>query len=180
MLLNAYLDAGDRKSAAALASDAGAWSTGNAGAPARVHAQVAQARWAALGGDASAALDHYQQALALARDFGAPLVLRDAAVPYAQFQLDAGATDLARATASVVGPYAEDDFAIALLMARVAAATHDEDARALVFRAGAPPRRRALDPNAGQRGGPAGSGRNGAAARSAAARDRRRLIELGP
>ncbi len=127
LLLNAYLDAGDRKSAAALASDAGAWSPGNAGAPARVHAQVAQARWAALGGDASAALDHYQQALALARDFGTPLVLRDAAVPYAQFQLDAGATDLARATASVVGPYAEDDFAIALLMARVAAATHDEN-----------------------------------------------------
>ena len=53
-------------------------------------------------------------------------MLRDAAVPYAQFQLDAGAIDLARATASVVGPYAEDDFAIALLMARVAAATHDD------------------------------------------------------
>ena len=44
-----------------------------------------------------------------------------------QFQLGAGAVDLARATASVVGPYAEDDFAISLLMARIAAATHDED-----------------------------------------------------
>jgi len=53
-------------------------------------------------------------------------VLRDAAVPYAEFQLAAGAVDIARATASVVGPYAEDDFEIALLMARVAAATHDD------------------------------------------------------
>lgn len=127
LLLNAYLDSGDHKSTAALARDAAAWSPANAGAPARVHAHVAQARWAAMTGDASAALDHYQQALALARDFGTPLVLRDAAVPYAQFQLDAGATELARATASVVGPYAEDDFAVALLMARVAAATHDEN-----------------------------------------------------
>lgn len=127
LLVNAYLDAGDRKAAAALVGDSSEWTPANAGPPARVHAHVAQARWAALNGDASAALDHYQQALALAREFGTPLVLRDAAVPYAQFQLDAGVIDLARATASVVGPYAEDDFAIALLMARVAAATHDEN-----------------------------------------------------
>ncbi|HEX5123456.1 MAG TPA: winged helix-turn-helix domain-containing protein [Rhodanobacteraceae bacterium] len=126
VLLNAYLAAGNRKSAAALAADAPTWSIANASAPARVRAHLALAHYAADARDASAALDHYRQALALARDFGAPLVLRDAAVPYAQFQLAAGAVDVARATASVVGPYAEDDFEVALLMARVAAATHDE------------------------------------------------------
>jgi uncharacterized membrane-anchored protein len=110
-----------------LAADSPEWTPANAGAPARVHALVAQARWAAQTGDAAAVLDHYRQALALAREFGTPLVLRDAAVPYAQYQLDAGAIDQARATASIVGPYAEDDFGVALLMARVAAATHDQD-----------------------------------------------------
>jgi hypothetical protein len=86
----------------------------------------ALAAYARDANDAAGALDHYRQALALARDFGTPRVLRDAAVPYAEFPLAAGAVDLARATASVVGPYAEDDFEVALLMARVAAATHDE------------------------------------------------------
>jgi DNA-binding winged helix-turn-helix (wHTH) protein/tetratricopeptide (TPR) repeat protein len=126
VLLNAYLAAGDRKSAAALAADAATWSIANASAPARVRAQLALAQYASDARDAAGALDHYRQALALARDFGTPLVLRDAAVPYAQFQLAAGAVDVARATASVVGPYAEDDFEVALLMARVAAATHDD------------------------------------------------------
>ncbi len=126
VLMNAYLAAGDRKAATTLAADAGTWSIANASAPARVRAHIALAHYAADARDAAAALDHYRQALALAREFGTPLVLRDAAVPYAQFQLAAGAVDLARATASVVGPFAEDDFAIALLMARVAAATHDD------------------------------------------------------
>jgi DNA-binding winged helix-turn-helix (wHTH) protein/tetratricopeptide (TPR) repeat protein len=126
VLLSAYLEAGDRKSAAALAADASAWTIPNASAPARVRAHVARARWAAATHDAAGALDHYRQALSLARAFGAPLVLRDAAVPYAEFQLAAGAVDVARETASVVGPYAEDDFSVALLMARVAAAAHDE------------------------------------------------------
>jgi len=126
VLLSAYLAAGDRKSAATLAGDAATWSIANASAPARVRAQVALAHYASDARDAAGALDHYRQALALARDFGTPLVLRDAAVPYAEFQLAAGAVDVARATASVVGPYAEDDFEIALLMARVAAATHDD------------------------------------------------------
>jgi len=126
VLLSAYLAAGDRKSAATLAGDAATWSIANASAPARVRAQVALAHYASDARDAAGALDHYRQALALARDFGTPLVLRDAAVPYAEFQLAAGAVDIARATASVVGPYAEDDFEIALLMARVAAATHDD------------------------------------------------------
>ena len=126
-LLNADLAAGERKAAATLAADSPEWTPANAGAPARVHALVAQAHWAIQTGDAAAGLDQYRQALALAREFGTPLVLRDAAVPYAQYQLDAGAIDQARATASIVGPYAENDFAIALLMARVAAATHDQD-----------------------------------------------------
>jgi DNA-binding winged helix-turn-helix (wHTH) protein/Tfp pilus assembly protein PilF len=126
VLLSAYLEAGDRKAAAALAAEASAWAIPNASAPARVRAHVARARWAAATHDAAGALDHYRQALSLARDFGAPLVLRDAAVPYAEFQLAAGAVDIARETASLVGPYAEDDFAVALLMARVAAATHDD------------------------------------------------------
>jgi DNA-binding winged helix-turn-helix (wHTH) protein len=126
VLLSAYLEAGDRKAAAALAGDASAWAIPNASPPARVRAHVARARWAASTHDAAGALDHYRQALALARAFGAPLVLRDAAVPYAEFQLAAGAVDIARETASTVGPYAEEDFAVALLMARVAAATHDD------------------------------------------------------
>jgi DNA-binding winged helix-turn-helix (wHTH) protein/Tfp pilus assembly protein PilF len=126
VLLSAYLEAGDRKAAAALSAEASAWAIPNASAPARVRAHVARARWAAATHDAAGALDHYRQALSLARDFGAPLVLRDAAVPYAEFQLAAGAVDIARETASLVGPYAEDDFAVALLMARVAAATHDD------------------------------------------------------
>ena len=127
VLLNAQAVAGDRKAAAALAADADAWAPANAGPPARVHAFVAEARWAATNGDAAAALDDYRQALVIAREFGTPLVLRDVVVPYAKFQLDAGAIELARATASTVGPYAEDDFEIALLMGRVAAATHDAD-----------------------------------------------------
>jgi DNA-binding winged helix-turn-helix (wHTH) protein/tetratricopeptide (TPR) repeat protein len=127
LLLNAHLAAGHREEAAALARDASAWAIASAGPPARVDALVAQARWAAAHGDAASALDHYRQALAIAREFGTPLVLRDAAVPYATFQLDAGAVDVARQTASVVGPYAEDDFEVALLMARVAAATNDAD-----------------------------------------------------
>jgi tetratricopeptide (TPR) repeat protein len=127
LLLDAHAAAGQRSEAAALAADAPAWASANAGPPARVHAHVAQARWAAANGDAASALDHYRQALAIAREFGTPLILRDAAVPYATFQLDAGAVDVARQTASVVGPYAEDDFEVALLMARVAAATSDAD-----------------------------------------------------
>jgi len=127
LLLDAHAAAGHRREAAALAADASAWASANAGPPARVHAHVAQARWAATNGDAASALDHYRQALAIAREFGTPLILRDAAVPYATFQLDAGAVDVARQTASVVGPYAEDDFAVALLLARVAAATNDAD-----------------------------------------------------
>jgi len=126
-LLNGYVLAGDHDAAAALAADKSTWVSDNARAPARVHALIAQAAWAGHRGDAAGAIDRYQQALALARTFATPILLRESALPYANFQLNAGAVDAARATAGIVGPYAEDDFEIALLMARVAAATRDRD-----------------------------------------------------
>jgi DNA-binding winged helix-turn-helix (wHTH) protein len=126
-LLGGYVLAGEREAADALVADKGAWAPANARAPARVHALIAQAAWSAQRGDAAGAIDRYQQALALAREFATPLLLRETALPYANFQLAAGAVDAARATASLVGPYAEDDFEIAVLMARVAAAARDPD-----------------------------------------------------
>jgi len=126
-LLNGYVLAGERQAASALVADKTAWVPGNARAPARVHALIAQAAWSAQRGDAAGAIDRYQQALALAREFATPLLLRETVLPYANFQLAAGAVDAARATAGIVGPYAEDDFDIALLMARVAAAARDQD-----------------------------------------------------
>jgi len=125
--LNGQLLAGDRRAASLLTADESLWAPRNARAPARVHALVARADFSARGGDAAGAIDRYRQALALARESSTPVVLRDAAVPYAQFQLAAGAVDAARATTSLVSPYADDDFAIALLMARLAAATDDRD-----------------------------------------------------
>jgi DNA-binding winged helix-turn-helix (wHTH) protein len=124
-LLDAYVHQGDGVRAAALTRETTAWESGSARAPARLHAQVALAAYAASTGDAADAIDRYHQALRLAREFGAPLLLRDAALPFARFQLAAGAVEAARATAALVGPYAADDFDIALLTARVAAASHN-------------------------------------------------------
>ncbi|MGH8174027.1 MAG: winged helix-turn-helix domain-containing protein [Rhodanobacteraceae bacterium] len=126
-LLTGYVLVGDQDAASALVADHSAWNTDNARAPARVHALIAQAAFAAERADAAGAIDRYQQALTLARDVATPLLLRETALPFANFQLAAGAVDAARATAGLVGPYAEDDFQIALLMARVAAATRDRD-----------------------------------------------------
>jgi DNA-binding winged helix-turn-helix (wHTH) protein/tetratricopeptide (TPR) repeat protein len=125
LLLRAYMDNNDTAAARVLIADAASWSLGNALAPARVHALVAQAQWQALQGDGSLAEADYRQAFGLAREFGTPLLLRDAAVPYAEFLLSRGALDDARATANVLGPYAEEDFAIALLLARLVVANHD-------------------------------------------------------
>jgi len=122
----------DAAAARALAADAALWQPAHALAPARVHALVAQARWSAQQGDEAAAGERYAQAFALARGFGAPVILRDAAVPYAQFLLARGRLDEARTTAGVLGPYAEDDFACALLLARLAAA-RDEPATARAY-----------------------------------------------
>lgn len=122
----------DEAAARALADDAALWQPANALAPARVHALVAQARWRAAHGDDGAAADGYAQAFALARGFGAPVILRDAAVPYTEFLLAHGRDEDARTTAGVLGPYAEDDFASALLLARLAAA-HGEPATARAY-----------------------------------------------
>ena len=115
----------DPQAARTLVADTTAWAPANALAPARVHALVALAQWHAQQPDDAAALGLYGQAFALARDFGAPIILRDAAVPYAQFQLSHGDADGALATASVLGPYADEDFISALLLARLAAANRD-------------------------------------------------------
>ena len=119
----------DASAAQALAGDASLWAEGGATAPARVDALVALAQWQAHEGRDAAAAEQFRAALDLARAFGAPIVLRDAAVPYATFQLARGASAESRVTARLVGPWAESDFAIALLLARVAVA-HGDAARA--------------------------------------------------
>lgn len=115
----------DDAAARALAADPAIWQPANGLAPARAHALVAQAQWHAYQGNDAVARDDYRQAFSVAREFGAPVILRDAAVAYGEFELARGELDGARATAGVLGPYAEDDFASALLLARVAVAHHD-------------------------------------------------------
>jgi len=124
VLLQLHLQADDA-SADALGADATLWQPANALAPSRVHALVARARWQARRGDDAAAAAAFTQAFELAQAFATPVILRDAAVPYAQFLLSHGDADGARRTASVLGPYAEHDFASALLLARVAAQVGD-------------------------------------------------------
>lgn len=124
VLMQLHLQANDA-AADALGADAALWQPANALAPARVHALVARARWQARRGDDAAAAAAFAQAFGLAQAFATPVILRDAAVPYAQFLLAQGDADAARRTASVLGPYAEGDFASALLLARVAAQAGD-------------------------------------------------------
>jgi hypothetical protein len=124
VLLQAHIG-GDAKAARTLAENTALWEPANALAPARVHALVALARWHAQQPDDTAAAGLYRQAFALARDFGTPIILRDAAVPYAEFQLSHADANGALATASVLGPYADEDFQSALLLARLAAANRD-------------------------------------------------------
>ncbi|HEY6942933.1 hypothetical protein, partial [Dokdonella sp.] len=97
----------------------------NALAPARVHALVARAGWRERRGDAAAAATAYGQAFELAQAFATPLILRDAAIPYARYLLSHGDPDAARRTASVLAPHVEHDFASALMLARVAARAGD-------------------------------------------------------
>jgi DNA-binding winged helix-turn-helix (wHTH) protein/tetratricopeptide (TPR) repeat protein len=132
LLLEAQM-AGAASTTPALIDDAASWAPGNALAPAVVHALVARSKGWALRGDAALADAGFRQALAAARVFGAPAILRDVAVPYARFQLDRGQLADARATASVLGPYAEDDFSITLLLARLAVAEHDPAAAGSYF-----------------------------------------------
>jgi len=64
----------------------------------------------------------WRDALAAARSAGSPRDLRDVAVADATLALTRGDTDTARTLAALVEPYAADDFAITLLLARITAA----------------------------------------------------------
>jgi DNA-binding winged helix-turn-helix (wHTH) protein/tetratricopeptide (TPR) repeat protein len=92
---------------------------------ARVQALLAFAQWQARSGDPPRADTAWRDALALVRVKGSPRELRDVALPYAAFELARGHDDAARMLAGLVDPYADDDFAITLLRARIAAAGHD-------------------------------------------------------
>ena len=76
--------------------------------------------------DADAA---WRDALAAARAAGSPRTLRDVAVADATRAWTRGDTETARTVAALVEPYATDDFAITLLLARITA-TAGEAARA--------------------------------------------------
>lgn len=125
VLMQLHLQAGDAAAADALAADIALWQPANALASSRVHALVARARWQTRRGDDAAAAAGLAQALELAQAFATPVILRDAVVPYAQFLLTHGDADAARRSASLLGPYAEHDFASALLLARVATQAGD-------------------------------------------------------
>lgn len=125
VLMQLHLQAGDAGAADALGADAASWQPANALPPARVHALVARGRWQASRGNDAAAAAGFAQAFELAQAFATPVILRDAAVPYAEYLLSHGEVDAAGRTASMLGPYAEHDFASALLLARVAAQAGD-------------------------------------------------------
>ena len=71
----------------------------------------------------------WRDALAAARNAGSPRGLRDVAVADATLALTRGDTESARTLAAFVEPYAADDFAITLLLARITSAA-GEGARA--------------------------------------------------
>jgi len=131
--LEAALGEGDDAAADAAAAALEADIAGS-GSVARARALSALAAWHVHHGDAAQANRAFGEALALVRANGSPRDLRDVAVAYAGFQLDRGEVDAARATASLVGPYADDDFPITLLLSRVAAAGHDTEAAARLRR----------------------------------------------
>jgi DNA-binding winged helix-turn-helix (wHTH) protein len=83
---------------------------------------AALARWWRHRGDDLRADAASTAALDAAREHGSPRDFRDAAVALATARLARGDVEGARTLAALVGPYAEDDFAITLLLARVDAA----------------------------------------------------------
>jgi hypothetical protein len=83
---------------------------------------AALARWWRDRGDDLRADAVSTAALDAAREHGSPRDFRDAAVALATARLARGDVEGARTLAALVGPYAEDDFAITLLLARVDAA----------------------------------------------------------
>jgi len=91
-------------------------------------AALALAEWRTSTRDTEAA-NAWRNALAAARTDGSPRDLRDVAVADATLALTRGDTESARTLAALVEPYAADDFAITLLLARVTAAA-GEGARA--------------------------------------------------
>jgi len=124
LLLQADLAVHDEDDARVVAADLPAANFA-ADPSARAQALLAFAQWQARAGDPARADTAWRDALALVRAKGSPRELRDVALPYAAFELARGHGDAARMLAGLVDPYADDDFAITLLRARVAASGHD-------------------------------------------------------
>lgn len=121
LALRAALGSDDRAAARAAAARL-------AGAPADADTALALAEWRS-GTHDPAADAAWRDALAAARGVGSPRELRDVAVADATLALTRGDTERARTLAALVEPYAADDFAITLLLARITAAA-GEGARA--------------------------------------------------
>ncbi len=121
LALRAALGSGDGAAARAAAAKL-------EGASKSADASLALAEWRTSTREAEAATA-WHDALAAARADGSPRDLRDVAVADATLALTRGDTEGARTLAALVEPYATDDFAITLLLARVTAAA-GEGARA--------------------------------------------------
>jgi DNA-binding winged helix-turn-helix (wHTH) protein/tetratricopeptide (TPR) repeat protein len=123
--LDAALAAGDDALAQSIATKLGASTRDDAPS-----VGIALARAWRRRGDANRADADATMALDAARAHGSPRDLRDAAVALATSRLERGDVDAARTLAAMVEPYAADDFAITLLLARLdAAAGNAADAR---------------------------------------------------
>jgi hypothetical protein len=119
--LEVALAARDDRAAQALADRlVGAASKNNAATT-----ENALALWWRRRGDDAKADAASRTAIDAARAHGSPRDLRDAAVSFATARLSRGEIDDARTLAALVEPYASEDFAITLLLARVAAAAGD-------------------------------------------------------
>jgi tetratricopeptide (TPR) repeat protein len=121
LLLRAQNAAGN----SAVAHDRSNWNVPGADVSTRAQAQLALAQWHASVGDTSSAAGAFRDALGLVRQAGIPAETRNVAVVCATFQIAQNDLEGARETASLVAPYAADDFAINLLLARVAIVSHD-------------------------------------------------------
>jgi len=123
LLLEASLATNDDAAAQAIATRLGDTANGDAQTIA-----AALALWWRHRGDDVRADAAATTALDAARTRGSPRDLRDAAVALATARLARGEVDGARTLAALVEPYAVDDFAITLLLARVEAAAGDSAA----------------------------------------------------
>ena len=118
LALRAALGAGDTATANAAAAKL---ETAKPDPATRADVALALAEWRTdrRDPDADAA---WRDALAAARAAGSPRILRDAAVAAATRAWTRGDTETARTVAALIEPYAADDFAITLLLARITAA----------------------------------------------------------